>query len=99
MNRKKRAAHAPLLRSGAGLREGGGPLAAGEAPGAGGPAAAEEGVVEAAVEGSGSRTKNWRGLSRARKMLGYALPLAPVSGSSDKKSAGLPEPLHTTRSC
>lgn len=81
------------------MREGGGALAAGEAPGAGGPAAAEEGVVEAAVEGNGSRTKNWRGLSRARKMLGYALPVAPVSISSDKKSAGLDDPLHATRPC
>lgn len=89
-----------MLRSGAGLRKGRGALGPGEALSAGGPAAAEEGVVEAAVEGSGSRTKNWRGLSRARKMLGYALPLAPVSASSDRKSAGLLEgPLHATRPC
>ncbi len=84
----------PVLRSAGGFREDEA-LAAGEGDGT---AAAGEEVAEAMVEGRGSRTKNWRGLSRARKMLGWALPLATESGSSDRKSEGLEEPLHTFRS-
>lgn len=85
------AVPAPMLRSAGGFREGEA-LAAGEE---GAAAAAGDEVVDAVVEGSGSRTKNWRGLSRARKMLVCALPLALESGSSDRKSEGLEEPLHT----
>jgi hypothetical protein len=67
-------------------------------------AGAGEEMVDSAVEGRGSRTKNWRGLSRVRNMLGCGLPSPEGSPSgSAKRSRGLDVLLqphtHTHSAC